>query len=386
MGDNENTHATTTTATTTNEARTGTNAIIIAAPEIGSSSTDDTEMPAEFRTGLSIEANGLILAHGSTGRANLSRWVASGRAIRLAACAAILTATWEAATWPERRRLSCEAHALANPELVLIGISAARIHCLEILDDPERDTGEIVHLGRIGAGRRRRGAGYEVRPIGDAEADVTVVDGIRVTTAARTIHDLRKSDDPEHALAAADDALRRGHSRGDFAEFAHRMLEARKQGARGTATIMALASELSESAAESWTRWILYTLGIAGVVQQVWIVAPDGRPVRRVDFWIPALEMVIEFHGRMKYDGRYGDGDVISTRENMAMRDLANLGIDAVQLTWRMLVDGSARRLIAERVARRRALLRTAGAQFTGETYLRHEKLPEHVTRHFNGR
>lgn len=132
--------------------------------------------------------------------------------------------------------------------------------------------------------------------------------------------------------------------------------------------------------------WILYTLGIAGVVQQVWIVAPDGRPVRRVDFWIPTLEMVIEFHGRMKYDGRYGDGDVISTRENMAMRDLANLGIDAVQLTWRMLVDGSARRLIAERVARRRALLRTAGAQFTGETYLRHEKLPVHVTRHFNGR
>ena len=68
MGDNENTHATTTTATTTNEARTGTNAIIIAAPEIGSSSTDDTEMPAEFRTGLSIEANGLILAHGESPR------------------------------------------------------------------------------------------------------------------------------------------------------------------------------------------------------------------------------------------------------------------------------------------------------------------------------
>ncbi|WP_295625038.1 hypothetical protein [uncultured Corynebacterium sp.] len=372
--DNDPTNPTTTTPAAT------------PAHDTGPNDADATGSAAEFQAGLSIETNGLILAHGSTGRANLSRWIASGRAIQLAAGAAILAERWKASTWPERRWLRCAAHALANPGLVLIGVSAARIHGLAILDDPDRDTGEKVHLGRLGSGRRRTAADHEVRPIGDADHDVTIVDGARVTTVARTIHDLRESHGPEHALAAADDALRRGHSRGDFAELADRLIAGRKKGARGTATIMALASELSESAAESWTRWILHVLGIAGVLQQVWIVAPDGRPVRRVDFWIPALEMVIEFHGRMKYDGRYGDGDVISTRENIAMRDLANLGIDTVQLTWRMLVDGSAHRLIVEKVARRREALRTAGPQFKGETFMRHEKLPDHVTRHFNGR
>ena len=144
-----------------------------------------------------------------------------------------------------------------------------------------------------------------------------------------------------------------------------------------------LASTLSESPAESWTRWLLHCLGIAAVLQQVYIVGPDGRPIRRVDFWIPALAMVIEFHGWKKYDGRYGDGDVFSTYENAAMRELANCGIDVVQLTWRMLVDGSAGPLIMQRVVARREFLEKAGPQFTGEVFLRHEKLPDRVTRFF---
>ena len=164
------------------------------------------------------------------------------------------------------------------------------------------------------------------------------------------------------------------------------LLGRRTPGAKQTAEVIMLASTHSESPAESWTRWLLHALGLCGVLQQVYIIAPNDRPIRRVDFWIPELEMVIEFHGWEKYDGRYGDGDVISTYENTAMRELANCGLEVVQLTWRMLVDGSAATLIAQRAAARRELLEKAGPQFTGEVFLRHEKLPPRVTRYFRGK
>lgn len=340
----------------------------------------------EFRAGATIDEHGLIRAHSSGGRAAISRMAADGAAIRIARGIAIPAATWENADWPERRRLLCLAHAAANPGLVLTGVSAARIHGLDILLDPDRETDEIVHLGRPGSGRSGRAGGHVVRPLGDVGGDVVVVDGVRVTTVARTIHDLRRTHGPEHALAAADSALRMGHSRADLVDHVRRLLASRRPGARETAEIILLASELSESAGESWLRWVLYLAGIPGVLQQVWITAPDGTPIRRVDSWSVPLETVYEFHGSKKYDGRYGDGDVISTRENAAMREVANLGAAVVQVTWPMLLDGSAERLIREHAEKRRGLLLAAGSQFRGVTYLRHERLPEHVTRHFNRR
>lgn len=277
--------------------------------------------PLDHKPGLRPIGSGLIRADGPTGRSALARAIHAGTAVKLAPAVAIGIEEWRAADWPERRRLRCLAHAHAHPALVLTGVSAARVLGLAILVDPDRETDEPVHLAHVGRGKTKNGSGHVVRSLCLEESDITIVDGVRTTTAARTIHDLRETHGPEHALAA--------------------------------------------------------------VLQQVYIVGPDGRPIRRVDFWIPALAMVIEFHGWKKYDGRYGDGDVISTYENAAMRELANCGIDVVQLTWRMLVDGSAGPLIMQRVVARREFLEKAGPQFTGEVFLRHEKLPDRVTRFF---
>lgn len=339
--------------------------------------------PLDHKPGLRPIGSGLIRADGPTGRSALARAIHAGTAVKLAPAVAIGIEEWRAADWPERRRLRCLAHAHAHPALVLTGVSAARVLGLAILVDPDRETDEPVHLAHVGRGKTKNGSGHVVRSLCLEESDITIVDGVRTTTAARTIHDLRETHGPEHALAAADDALRRGHGRGAISALATRLLGSRTRGAKATAEVAMLASTLSESPAESWTRWLLHCLGIAAVLQQVYIVGPDGRPIRRVDFWIPALAMVIEFHGWKKYDGRYGDGDVISTYENAAMRELANCGIDVVQLTWRMLVDRSAGPLIMQRVVARREFLEKAGPQFTGEVFLRHEKLPDRVTRFF---
>ena len=371
MGDNTNTTTDTTTGTTTGATATTT------------TTNATAETPHDSNAGLRPIDSELFAANGPAGRSSLSRAVKAGTAIKLAPGVITHKNTWDTADWPERRRLRCVAHGHAHPGLVLTGVSAARVHGMEILIDPDRETDEKVHLAHVGRGKTKNGAGHVVQSLCIDESDITVVNGVRATTPARTIHDLRESHGPAHALAAVDDALRKGHGRGAFAALASKLLDRRTRGAKKTAEVMMLASTHSESPAESWSRRLLHCLGIVGVIQQVYIVGPDSRPIRRVDFWIPALEMVIEFHGWKKYDGRYGDGDVISTYENAAMRELANCGLDVVQLTWRMLIDGSAGRLIAQRVAARRTFLEKAGPQFTGETFLRHEKLPDRVTRFF---
>lgn len=334
--------------------------------------------------GIATTDGGLSYATDATGRSTIAKAVASGRAVKLANGVVTSRTAWDAADWPARRLLQCRAQVIARPDLLLTGISAARAHGLDLLHDPYADTGEAVTLGRTRPGKSLSAAGFRIDAIGRDHEDITVVDGLRVTTVARTIHDIVRSHGPEHGLAAADSALRAGHGRGELAAQVVRLLDRRAKGAKATAEVFALASADSDSAAESWARWIAHELGLEVVLQQVWIVAPDGRPIRRVDLWLPELEMVIEFHGRMKYDGRYGDGDVISTRENLDIRQLMNCGIDVIQIIWPMLADGSATRLVKERAERRRAYLEQAGSQFTGQAYLKHERLPDHVRRHFN--
>lgn len=333
---------------------------------------------------LAACGNGLFRAADAAGRTALARAVASGTAIRLAAGICVDAETWDEAHWPERRRLRCLAQATANPELVLTGISAARVHRLQLLRDPDADTGEPVHMGRTARGRTTTTAGRVIRAFHGDHRDITVVDGVRCATIALTVHDVRGTHGPIEALTVADDALLRGHSRGCLAEPLGRLFERRADGARETATVFALASALSDSPAESWTKWLIHRAGLRTALQQVYVVGPDGAPIRRVDFWIPELAMAIEFHGAVKYSGDYGDPDVLSTRENRQIRDLLNCGVDVIQLTWAMLADGRAARIIAQRAHQRRELLQKAGPQFTGETYLRHERMPQRVTRHFN--
>lgn len=341
--------------------------------------------PAASR-GLSTRVDGIHRAITASGRSTLAKAVAAGHSIRLAPNVAVTRERWRGTDWRERRRLTCIAHGLAHPGLTLMGVSAARVHRLPLLDDPDADVPELVELLRPTRGATKTTSSQRIRAISSAAGDTTVVDGVRVTSVGRTVHDLLRGIGPAQALTAADAALRRGHGRGDLARTSAILLGARAPGAKDTATIFALASELSDSPGESWTKWLIHLADVGTMLQQVTITDADGVFIARVDFWLPDLQMAIQFDGHVKYSGHFGNPDVISTRENRQARDLGNCGVLVLQLTWAMLADGRALNLIRAQAIKRRRLLDAAGAQFTGETFLRHEKLPERVTRHFRRR
>ena len=100
--------------------------------------------------------------------------------------------------------------------------------------------------------------------------------------------------------------------------------------------VLSLASALSESPGESWTRLVLAGLGVEAE-QQAEIRGPDGRFVARVDFLVRGERLVIEFDGAMKYDGLEGRRALVS--EKRREDELRSLGYRVVRLTWADLAD-----------------------------------------------
>ena len=128
-------------------------------------------------------------------------------------------------------------------------------------------------------------------------------------------------------LIAADAAVRTGLSTRE-----QLMAEAQTRGLGYSAHLVAeLASGLSESPGESWTRLILAGLGVEAR-QQVAVHDHDGRFVARVDFLLPELGVVVEFDGAVKYEG--ADGREALVREKRREDALRALGYRVVRLTW----------------------------------------------------
>lgn len=94
----------------------------------------------------------------------------------------------------------------------------------------------------------------------------------------------------------------------------------------------ALADGRCESPGESRTRVILHGLGIRDVEPQVVIREGDGRVVARVDFLLGRSPVVIEFDGKIKYDGVNGKQALVD--EKVREDRLRALGYEIVRLTW----------------------------------------------------
>lgn len=77
---------------------------------------------------------------------------------------------------------------------------------------------------------------------------------------------------------------------------------------------------------------ILHGLGIRDLEPQVVIRDGDGRFVARVDFLLGRSPVVIEFDGKIKYDGVNGKQALVDEK---AREDrLRALGYEIVRLTW----------------------------------------------------
>jgi hypothetical protein len=138
----------------------------------------------------------------------------------------------------------------------------------------------------------------------------TTVDGIPVTTVARSLVDLARTAGWRTAVAAGDAAL---HGRlctvQDLAE-ALEVVRGRP-GAHQARWSLALCDPRSESPGETWTRLALREAGLASSALQISIFDESGRFVGSADGGIPEWGLLWEYDGMAKYDTLLKPGQTV---------------------------------------------------------------------------
>lgn len=183
--------------------------------------------------------------------------------------------------------------ALAS-DAVISHVSAAALHGLPLWG---------ISLGRVHVTRDRRHGGRVTRRLHVHSAhlhatEVAELDGLAVTSAARTVADLARSLPFEQAVVLADTALHRTLvTRAQLGAAVER--GARRSGTPAARRVLAFADGLSESPGESRSRVRMQLYGVARPQLQMPIATRLG--VLRADFGWPRHRTIGEFDGLAKY-------------------------------------------------------------------------------------
>ena len=177
---------------------------------------------------------------------------------------------------------------------VLSHATAAIVHGVPVPDENPA----LTHLTPVGRSRGRRRAGCHVHG-GDLDpADVVEVDGLPVTSRARTVADLARSSSFAWGVVAADHALASGLAMEELV--AQVVAAARRDGIGLLRAVAAFADGRAESVAESVSRVMMTQAGLPTPELQYVILGPDGF-VARADFAWPESGVVGEVDGKAKY-------------------------------------------------------------------------------------
>ena len=193
--------------------------------------------------------------------------------------------------------------------------------------------------------------------------DLEQIDGIWVTSPARTAIDTARVTEFEAAVVVTDALLHRGLvDRGTILDRLESMRD--WPGTCNAGRVAEFADGRSESVGESRTRVAFELVGLPRPDLQRLITTPDGKIVGRSDFLFDELWTIGEFDGRVKY-GRLlkpgeAPGDVV-WREKQREDRIRDLGYEVGRIIWSDLSDRPA---VAERfraafarARRRRAVL-----------------------------
>ncbi|WP_141012596.1 type IV toxin-antitoxin system AbiEi family antitoxin domain-containing protein [Nocardioides sambongensis] len=240
---------------------------------------------------------------------------------------------WDGLSEPGRRRAQAlAALRRAKQHVVLAGPSAA-----DQYDVPVWDMGSKVHLARVD---RRAGRSSEAmtqhRPAFVAE-DITVRNGIPLTSGTRTALDMIALADVPHALVTVNGLLHAG-------ETTMEDLERRVRGMRhdphtlATPVVLALADRRCESAGESLALHLCWTGHLPRPELQYEVRDRHGRIVARLDFAWPELGLFMEFDGRAKYERHRRDGESVADAvlREKAREDLVRelTGWRCIRIVW----------------------------------------------------
>ncbi len=183
----------------------------------------------------------------------------------------------------------------------------------------------------------RQGVHISVSPL--FPVDVVVIDGLRVTSIARTAVDLARGLALPAALIALDGGLRAGAAQSELLQVAHNL----KQW-RGTKTLRSsipFASGLSESALESAARGSCLAAGLPEPELQIPIDGASGRHYR-VDMLWRAARLILEPDGWSKYGSSGSEQQASFRAEKQREDDLRAAGYRVLRVTWDGLAGISA--------------------------------------------
>ncbi|WP_156761939.1 hypothetical protein [Microbacterium karelineae] len=236
--------------------------------------------------------------------------VAQGRAERIRNGHYASRAAWRDAHVEERQvALARAATDAARTPPVVCRATAAAVHGLPLFR--HRDSAAHLLSGDRGTGTPSAAV---TRHRDRWDGDFVEVDGIRVTTLARTVFDVIRTTRVPTALACADAAIGRvsriADSRGIDEEAAHEfradlgLLIADHPGARGVKQarlVVELMDPRADSPGESASRLYAVQLGFTDIVVQREVRVATGARYR-VDFEIDGV--LGEFDGEVKYRDR----------------------------------------------------------------------------------
>ncbi len=200
------------------------------------------------------------------------------------------------------RRLIEATVAQTGPGLIVSHMSAAVVHGLPLWSS---------HLDRVhfirpsdGGGTTRRLVRIHGLPL--ANDEIVVVDGIAVTSLARTVLDLACRLPMDQAVAIGDAALRLGVRDADFVALVERA--GRRHGIGAARRAIAFLDARAETVGESRSRVMFHANGVPQPDLQFRVSDVSGRFVARTDFAWESLRTVGEFDGRVKYQRKLRPG------------------------------------------------------------------------------
>jgi hypothetical protein len=213
--------------------------------------------------------------------------------------------------------------------VIAAAASAGRIYGLEFMDPPHPDL--VVMTGDLSVSGTRRDD-YRLRVAHVPEHHITVFNGVRLTTPARTVVDLCAELPFVGGVVVAESAIRKGlvtvaelSETADWPSFRRGIIKVRR--------VIDFLDPASESPLESASRATFLELGIRIPRTQVWIVI-DGVRIR-VDFFWEDVLLVGEADGLGKYRAKVGEDPLLAIRKEKAREQLALAdGIEVVRWGW----------------------------------------------------